>query len=215
MLCAPIKKRDLKEVLSMIKNAGRKAWNFDLIEIWIDEIEGINQKGILEICKTSKKPLIFKFIKKIDFALINDCLNKKVKYLDIDCENDQTTIERIKTLIAEKKLILSYHNYSNTPLYTDILEIAQAVKAKGADICKIVMKAGKIEDNLVPLKLLSNANIIGIPLISFCTGDSGRMSRIYAQKFGSLIDYILPSESYRTAEGQFLLNEWLKIDMVI
>jgi len=209
MICAPIKEKDINEVISMIKKVPR---SFNLIEIWIDVVDKIDENDILEICHAAKKkPLIFKFTKEIDFSFISSCLNKKVQYFDIDFASDQTTIQRIKTIIGGKKIILSHHDNMKTPLFTDILEIAQQMKLKGADIVKIVTKADKLEDNLITLRLLANASAIGIPVISFCSGNNGRMSRIYALKFGSFIDYILPSEKYRTAQGQLLFKDFKKM----
>jgi len=211
MICAPIKEKDINEVLLMIKKVPRK---YDFIEIWIDEIEKIDENGILEICHAAKKkPLIFKFIRQIDFSLIASCSSKKVRYFDIDFLNDQTTIQRIKTIIGDKKLILSHHDDMKTPLFTDILEMAQQMKLKGADVIKIITKAEKIEDNLVPLRLLTSG--LNIQMISFCSGVVGKMSRIYASKFGSFMDYILPSEKYMTAEGQIILKDFKKLQKYV
>jgi len=213
MICAPVKEKDILEVISMIKKVPRK---FDLIEIWTDEIEKLDENGILEICHAAKKKkLIFKFTKGIDFSLISSCLNKKIHYFDIDNNNDQTTIQRIKTIAGDKKIILSYYDNMKTPLFTDILEMSQQMKLKGADVVKVITKAEKIEDNLIPLRLLSNSSVLNIPMISFCLGELGRMSRIYASKFGSFIDYILPAEKYMTAEGQILLNDFKKIQKCV
>ncbi|MBN1494881.1 type I 3-dehydroquinate dehydratase [Candidatus Peregrinibacteria bacterium] len=230
MLCAPIKKRDLKEVLRMIKSVPDE---FDLIEIWIDEIKAIKadyKKIVEEICRTSKKMLLFKFTKNPGcarnaqanwyFALLKICTSalfaEKIKYFDFafDEEGNYSLIKEILTNRTNgRKLIFSYHNDSFTPLYSDLLEIVQKMKQKGADIIKIVTKAVKIEDNLVPLKLLANAAVIGVMAIAFCSGDKGRMSRMWAGEFGSYMDYVLPSEKFRTAEGQILWDEWRKVNV--
>lgn len=213
MICAPVKEKNILETLLMIKKVPRI---FNLIEIWIDEIEQIDENGILEICHAAKrKPLIFKFTKPVNFSFIASCLNKKIQYFDIDDNNDQTTVQRIKTLIGDKKIILSHHDAMKTPLFTDILETAQNMKRKGADIVKIVTKANKIEDNLAPLRLLTNSAALSTPLISFCSGELGRMSRIYASKLGSFVDYVLPSERYLTSEGQLLLKDFKKIQKYV
>lgn len=211
MICAPIKKRDINEVLRMVKKVPK---SFDLVEVWINEIKGVDAEMIAKICEISRKPLLIKLTelnsgKDYDFALIKACLNDKVKYVDFEYD-ENFNYALIKELVRGKKIMISYHNYANTPLFTDLLELAQKIKEKGADVAKIITKAEKIEDNLITLRLLSNSNVIGIPLISFCTGEMGKMSRLYASKFGSLIDYVLPSEKYRTAEGQILINDFKK-----
>jgi 3-dehydroquinate dehydratase type I len=213
MICAPIKEKDILEVISMIKKVPRK---FDLIEVWTDEIEKLDENGILEICHAArKKPLIFKLTKQINFSFLSSCLNKKIQYFDIDNNNDQTTIQRIKSIIGDKKIILSHQDNMKTPLFTDILEMSQQMKLSGADVIKITTEAVKIDDNLAPLRLLTNSTALGLPIISFCTGELGRMSRIYASKFGSFIDYILPSEKFMTAKGQLLFKDFKKIQKCV
>jgi len=52
-------------------------------------------------------------------------------------------------------------------------------------------------------------------MIAFCLGKKGRISRIMAPQFGSLISYVPPTEDFVTAEGQIMLDEWMKIQRLL
>lgn len=99
--------------------------------------------------------------------------------------------------------------------------------SKDKVVFKLVFTAQKIEDNLVPLRMLienmdvredlvqqqsmaENSNLKE-NLVSFCMGNIGKMSRTYASKFGSLINFVAPDESWKTADGQLILKEWQEL----
>jgi 3-dehydroquinate dehydratase type I len=110
------------------------------------------------------------------------------------------------------KLIISYHDFDRTPTLEELKKIVGEMLAKGADICKVVTKALTVEDNLIPLRLLAESQA---PMIAFCLGKKGRISRIMAPQFGSLISYVPPTADFVTAEGQIVFDEWMKIQKML
>jgi 3-dehydroquinate dehydratase type I len=183
---------------------------YDVVEIWINEIEDLNLENLFNVCK---KPVVIKITDSNNTELIETILKKNVAFMDIDIKSDyRDMIEKHK---KKTKLIVSYHNFETTPLYSDILELARGIKERGADIGKIVMTANNLSDNLVPLKLLANNAAVGMPLISFCMGKFGKMSRIYAGLFGSEMNFVPPDEDWKTADGQLILKDWTEIQNII
>ena len=118
----------------------------------------------------------------------------------------------IKSKKGSTKLIISYHNYEKTPGFKEAFEIEKKLIDRGADIAKIVFTAQKEEDNLVPARLLTNMKI---PLITFCMGELGRMSRICAFCLESVISFIAPNETWKTADGQLTIDDWNRVREII
>lgn len=182
MICASIKNDKSK-----LKEIPLK---YDLVEVWTGELVPLSPKPVL--------------LKVVDEDLVDE--NLLVDYIDFD-------ISMKKKIRPEgAKLIISYHNFDYTPPLKELKRIVQKMQKQGADIGKIVTTALNIEDNLVPLHLLSESQL---PLISFCMGEKGRMSRIMAPKFGSLISYVPPTKDFVTADGQIILDEWMQIQRAL
>lgn len=163
---------------------------YDLVEVW--------DPAFVEF---SPKPVI---LKVVDGAVLDE--NLAVDYVDFDVSMVEEGAMRMRPKGA--KLILSYHDFERTPSLSELKKIVRKMLAKGADICKIVTKAVTVEDNLIPLRLLAESDV---PMIAFCLGDKGRISRILAPRFGSLISYVPPTADFVTAEGQIVFDDWEKI----
>lgn len=199
MIAASIKEKEMGVVLRKIQEVPEA---YDLIEIWINEIEDIIVKKLFEV---SEKPLLAKITDTRDAALIWSIFNADFAYVDIDINLFKTSFIRE---MKDTKLIISYHDFLGTPIYADAFEIAKKIKSLGADIGKIIFTAQKIEDNLIPLRLLAEMKKEELPLISFCMGEKGRLSRIVSASFGNVINFVPPDSSWKTAAGQIEFGEW-------
>ncbi|MFC1655963.1 type I 3-dehydroquinate dehydratase [Patescibacteria group bacterium] len=199
MIAASIKENQMDTVLQKLQEV---PGNYDLIEIWINEIQNVDVGKLLE---KANKPLLIKITDTSNQELIDEVLAHDPAYLDIDLDSfDPDLISKKKNT----KLILSFHNFTGTHLYSGALEIAKKMKALGADIGKIIMTAEKVEDNLIPLRLLAESETMGLPLVSFCMSEKGRLSRIISASFGNMINFVPPNAEWKTAEGQIELSEW-------
>lgn len=202
MICASIKESSMSEIVRKMRDVPGE---YDLIEIWINEIKDLSFE---ELISASDRPLLIKVTDVSDKSLIEGSIRNNVSYIDIDLKADAGMINFVKDNKYDTKLIVSHHEFNGTPSFRNALELLGEIKDTGADVAKIVFKALKMEDNLVPLRLLSSASGSGLPLISFCMGRLGRMSRIMAGSIGSLIEFVPPDENWQTAEGQIVYDEW-------
>jgi 3-dehydroquinate dehydratase type I len=208
MLCASIKEKTMNGVLKRLPAVPK---DYDLVEIWVNEVRKIDVDKIL---KTAKNPLLFKITDSND-ELIEEILDKNIAYIDIDINTKSSVLEKILNKKGKTKLIISFHDFKGTPVYSKLLDLAKKMKKYGADIGKIVVTAKKFKDNTTSLKLLNEGKKLHLPLISFCMGSEGRMSRIYASHYGSVIDFVPPDDSWKTADGQLTLDEWKKLTSLV
>ncbi|MBD3156246.1 type I 3-dehydroquinate dehydratase [Candidatus Peregrinibacteria bacterium] len=163
---------------------------YDLVEVWDERMVGMIDK-----------PTILKVVDEKKLSK-----NMQVDYIDFDIAM------KMDKRAADTRLIISYHEHEYTPPLQELRSVIQTMQMQNADICKVVTMAHTEQDNITLLRLLTETQF---PLIAFCMGEKGRLSRIMAPHFGSLISYVPPTEEWKTADGQIVLSEWEKISKTL
>lgn len=198
-ICVPLKERNISTLLSALKKANKIA---DIIEIWFDELENLDQENIRLILKTAKKPLIYK-VSKVNEKTLNSILSTgKITYLDLDLSTKQSIIGKIKKNHPKMKLIISYHDFKKTPELKELQRLAAKILKKGADIIKIATKATMPEDSLTMLSLLGQLSAREKTAICICMGVHGQLTRLTGHLFGNYLMYAPMRTSHKTAAGQ-------------
>jgi 3-dehydroquinate dehydratase-1 len=109
---------------------------------------------------------------------------------------------------AGAKVLLSWHNPSETPSGGILRAKLESMLKKGADALKIVTMAQSGEDNLRVLELIPlAAKEFGIDLIAFCMGPAGKWSRLVSIFLGSPWTYAQFAGQSATAPGQLSVSE--------
>jgi 3-dehydroquinate dehydratase-1 len=109
-------------------------------------------------------------------------------------------------------LIVSWHDFSGTPSSAELGEILLQQMESGAHIGKIVTTANDYKDVLRVLNLQALAAENNFPLIAFCMGSIGKISRLATIKLGGYMTYAAPDGGDATAPGQMkvsVLNDML------
>ncbi|MGW8160708.1 MAG: type I 3-dehydroquinate dehydratase [Desulfobulbales bacterium] len=116
--------------------------------------------------------------------------------------------EMLDALIDHPKtgLIISWHDFSGTPADDELAEILQQQMESGAHIGKIVTTANDYRDvlRILDLQLIAAEN--NFPLIAFCMGAIGRISRLATIKLGGYMTYAAPDDGEETAPGQIAVS---------
>ena len=99
-------------------------------------------------------------------------------------------------------LIISWHDFSGTPSSDELGEILLQQIESGAHIGKIVTTANDHRDVLRVLNLLLTAAENNFPLIAFCMGSVGKISRLATIRLGGYMTYAAPDTGRETAPGQ-------------
>jgi 3-dehydroquinate dehydratase type I len=100
------------------------------------------------------------------------------------------------------RLIISWHDFEGTPASETLGEILQEQAESGAHVGKIVTTAREPQDVIRVLQLLGAAAESGFPLIAFCMGAIGRISRLATVTLGGYMTYGAPQGGSETAAGQ-------------
>ncbi|KAF6260878.1 type I 3-dehydroquinase-domain-containing protein [Scenedesmus sp. NREL 46B-D3] len=97
------------------------------------------------------------------------------------------------------KVILSSHNFQETPPAAELHARAAAMREAGADIVKIATMANDISDAAVVLSLLQQKTG---PTIALAMGERGQITRLLAAKYGGHLTFAALSDARASAPGQ-------------
>ncbi|MFQ5956870.1 MAG: shikimate dehydrogenase [Candidatus Brocadiales bacterium] len=208
MLCIPITATTTKEALRDMQSASELA---DLLELRLDYIKNLKTPDIETLIERKQRPVIAtcrpereggRFTGPEDerIALLEKAVDLGAEYVDI--EHDSAVGDFVEK--AGAKIIVSYHNFSETPADTELREIYQKLAGMGPHVVKIVTLAREITDNLRIFRLLEEASIL---TTAFCMGELGQISRILAPKYGSFLSFASLGEGKESAPGQLSVRE--------
>jgi len=128
----------------------------------------------------------------------------------VDIELATRGLARVVPLIREKaKCLLSFHEFNRTPPLNKMKEIVQRQLDAGADICKVVTMAQKVEDNLTALQLV--ADFPQARVVSLAMGPLGLASRILCPLIGGDFTYASMGKGKESASGQITVTELRKL----
>ncbi len=138
----------------------------------------------------------------------NGALEEQISILDAAAKSGaqlvDVEIECLEQLspLAEKlresaALVVSYHNFRNTPALEPIL---RRLRRFPAEVYKLATTACKPSDNLRITSLLRKKQ--DVPLVALAMSETGTLSRVLGPSNGCLFTYAAPAEHSGTAPGQ-------------
>ena len=208
MICVSINEKNYNNAIEI-------ASLYDFAEIRIDLLETVENKIVKKIF-SSHKNLIATYRKKDEsdakrLSILKTAIESGAAYIDIDINEGKKFISFAKSLCKDKNqqlskgrkntnLIISYHNFEETPTL-DILDkvITEAI-ANGADIVKI---ACTIKNKTDIERLLSLPDYYSpVKIVIAGMGEKGGRVRVLAETAGSFFTYASHDKKSSTAEGQ-------------
>jgi 3-dehydroquinate dehydratase type I len=201
------------EALRLIEKAENA--HADLIEVRLDCLKDYNALGdVAAHGKTSKiatnklcsRHGKFSGTETEQLQLLLNAAKNGFEYVDIEL-----SIPKLKETVKELKLlsvkpIVSFHDFAETPSLSELNNILEREIASGADVCKIVTTAKRIEDNLVLLNFASPASSKA-KVVCFAMGELGKVSRLLSPLFGGYFTFASLERGSETAAGQITIQE--------
>jgi 3-dehydroquinate dehydratase type I len=215
----PLQPKSLSETKKLIRKAEKSA---DIIEVWLDGIANLDKTIISEIVKSTKKPLLlnlknakekgkFKGNSQARFDLLT---KSKAAFVDLPLDFPVKLIQQFKRENPKTKLILSHHDFTQTPSLPILCKLAkQAIKQK-ADVIKLVGFAKNYSDNIPILEISHELAKSKKQFITIAMGEKGEISRILTPLLGGLGMFATLDKQKKTAVGQIeakqLKQDWKK-----
>jgi 3-dehydroquinate dehydratase I len=187
----------------------------DLIEVRFDRLK--SQREIADLATHVKMPKIatnksiscqgmFQGTESERRKTLLDAAKSGFEYIDAELSTTDPAefISQIKKTGA--KTVLSFHDFSGTPSLSELKEILEQEISTGADVCKIVTTAKRMEDNLTLLNFTSSASA-KTRIVSFAMGELGKTSRLLSPLFGGFFTFASLKQGEETAAGQMSIQE--------
>jgi 3-dehydroquinate dehydratase I len=196
MICVAISDKNPERCLKVLDQV-------ELAEIRID-LTGFNEAQVRQVCSHTT-PTVATFRSddpgsEKQYSLLSAAIESGAAYVDIEIEAGKAQIERIAALAGTKacKVIVSYHNYNETPSMKKLNLIVDECFSLGADIAKVATQINKKEDNARLLSLYA----LGKPLVILGMGELGKITRIMAPFMGAEFSFAGMDDGTVTAPGQ-------------
>jgi 3-dehydroquinate dehydratase-1 len=208
-ICVSIASEKTETALDIAKQAEEQA---DIIEIRLDALE---RPAIDPFIAGLSRPLLFtnrpdweggnyKGEEAERVSFLQEAMLAGAAYIDIELKTSHSLKQILFKAIdsTKTKLIISSHDFSGTPSSEKLSEILLQQRSSGAHVGKIVTMAGDYQDVLRVLNLQSEAAEHDFPLIAFCMGRGGMISRLATLKLGGFMTYAAPDTGHAAAPGQ-------------
>jgi 3-dehydroquinate dehydratase type I len=212
-ICVSICPKTMPEALHLLRESEKA--EADLVEVRLDRLRSLQEFANLAThVKTPKiatnKPIscrgMFQGTETERRKTLLDAAKNGFEYVDIELSTTdlQEFISKIKKTGA--KTVISFHDFSGTPNPSDLKGILEHEISTGADVCKIVTTAERLEDNLTLLNFTSSVSA-QTRIVSFAMGELGKTSRLLSPLFGGFFTFASLMQGEETAAGQMSIQE--------
>ena len=212
MICIPILARDTEEAISKMRGAESLA---DLFEGRMDVVSSCRLGDIISL---TPKPVIITYRSKqqggkgtndypTHAQILSEALELGAEFVDVEHGMPSDLRQQLFRRRGKSRMIISCHMLHETPTRAALKKLFYRLADTGADIVKVVTRAKEPEDNLKVLDLISIARSHGTPVITFCMGPLGRVSRIVSPMLGGFLTFASLSRGEESASGQLTAHE--------
>lgn len=196
MICVALSETNLNKCIELVQQFELSEIRIDLCKFNAVQVKEIFSNGGKLIATCRPNPLTDNERKE----LLITAIQNGASYVDVEIESDYAFKQAIITEARKNNctVIISYHNYENTPSAKQLQIIAQQCFDMGADVAKMACLCNVPEDNASILSVYQpNKRIVSIGM-----GEMGKISRIAAIYMGAEFTFAAVSNQQVTAPGQ-------------
>jgi len=205
-ICVSILPKTIHEAFRLIEKA--EVAHADFIEVRLDFIE--NRGELYDLAAHGKTPKIAtdrsSRTETKQRQMLLSASKSGFEYVDVELSTPKlkTFVKKAHELGA--KPIVSFHKFNGSLSTSELNSILEKEISSGADVCKIVTTAKRIEDNLSILNFMSAVSS-KTKLVCFCMGELGKVSRLLSPLFGGFFTFASLERGSETASGQMAVQE--------
>jgi len=133
-------------------------------------------------------------------AYLQAAIEGGAAWVDVEIEADDAYRNNIISIARNHKckVIVSYHNYDETPDFAELQRIADTAHSMGADVAKVACMCKSKSDVLNLLNLYNS----DYQLLAIGMGAVGSVTRIAAVSMGAPFTFVAVADGNATAPGQ-------------
>jgi 3-dehydroquinate dehydratase type I len=205
-ICVSILPKTMPEALRLIEKAEESNANF--IEVRLDHLK--NSRELADLAAHGQTPKIAtgrsSRTETEQRQMLLSAAKSGFEYVDVELSTPKLKdlVKELKALGA--KPIVSFHKFDGSLGISELNSILEREISSGAEVCKIVTTAKRIEDNLTTLNFTSTASSKA-KLVCLCMGELGKISRLLSPLFGGFFTFASLERGSETASGQMTIQE--------
>ncbi len=208
MICVSIVEQEIEAALEALKEASRVA---EMAEIRLDALK---EPTVEPFLSSTKIPLLFTYRDPAEGGFssasleerlfwLKEAAKKGAAWVDLELRAGEKAFSELQTVKTTSRLLLSFHDFMDTPPLNELRNIVREMKGRGADLGKVVTMIKRPEDNLTILSLIPWARKeLDFPVIAFGMGEWGKISRVAALLLGAPFVYASMPAGKKAAPGQ-------------
>lgn len=208
MICVSLSGLKTAEILNEIKELSMAELRLDLMDNSLADIEKIfrSHANLIATCRPNKLSDQERR-KRLSAAIAGGAA-----YVDIENEAAQEWKSEIKEMAHQNraKVIISSHNFEETPASTELISLVHAMQSQGADLVKLACQCNSKEDSARILSLYAHFT----KLIAIGMGPLGIVTRIAAPFLGAPFTFAAGKAGI-TAPGQLPYHEMQQIFQIM
>lgn len=219
-ICVPLVGRSIEELHQECQYLQNK--RYDIIELRIDFLKDVTNLSAIDTAlhlvrkELPHQALLFTFRTKEEggetsispryyFELLQYVINTEtIDAIDMEYFRDHGAIKKTLSIAREHSvtIMLSNHDFDNTPSFDEITNRLIGMKKLGADIAKLACMPHSAKDVLTLLRATEaiKSQYPDEPLVTMSMGKLGAISRISGELFGSAMTF--GSAKTASAPGQ-------------
>jgi len=205
MLCVSTSEPSVKKILNLIKKSEIAEVRLDLMDLSDQDIEKVfsGEGKIIATCCAGK------FSDEQRKKKLEKAIESGASYVDIEIDApDGFKKELISSAHKHNcKVILSYHNFNETPPTDELAKMVDACFAQGADIAKVACLANSESDAARILSLYGKYK----NLVALGMGEKGKITRVASLLMGAPFSYVSTGTAKETAPGQISRKQMEKV----
>uniref|UniRef100_A0A0D3HVA2 Uncharacterized protein n=2 Tax=Oryza TaxID=4527 RepID=A0A0D3HVA2_9ORYZ len=223
LLCVPATARAPREMAAEL--AAAAALGADVAELRLDRLAGFAPRRDLPVLLAQPRPLpaLVTYRPKWEggeyegddeprFEALLLAMEMGAEYVDIELK----VADKFMKLISGKKpetckLIVSSHNFENTPSTEELENLVAQIQATGADIVKIATTATEIVDVAKMFQILVHCQEKQVPIIGLVMNDRGFISRVLCPKFGGYLTFGSLEKGKESAPAQPTVTDLINV----
>ena len=204
MICISLADLSFETCVEALKDIEMAELRLDLLDFSLEQIQEIFALPN-RLIATHRPTTISEEERK---EILITAIDSGADYVDVEIEADASFKKSIfKTCGAKDcKVILSFHNYENTPSKKELEDIIKHCFDDGADIAKIACRVNTEADAARILSLYDRENIKENQLVAIGMGEKGKITRLAAPLLGAPFTFAALTDAKKTAPGQLDVN---------
>ncbi|KAJ1265581.1 hypothetical protein BS78_08G086800 [Paspalum vaginatum] len=214
LVCASLTARTPREMAAEV--AAAAALGADVAELQVGCLDGFEPRRDLPVLLTQPRPLPaivtcrpkweggqYEGEEETRFEALLLAMELGAEYVDIEFK----VVDKFMKFLSGKKsenckLIVSTHNYENTPSVQELLNLVAQIRATGADIVRIETTAADIVDTSAMFQVLEHCQENHVPIIGLVMKERGFISRVLCAKYGGFLTFASLEKGKESSLGQ-------------